>query len=119
MACFHPITGWRDRSGAVKFNAPGLVTDVNSIQVACGQCGGCRLERARQWAIRCMHEAKFHQVNSFITLTYDDEHLPEDGSLKLRDWQQFADKLRADLRYKRKKARARVARLLIRFRSVT
>lgn len=42
-----------------------------------------------------MHEAQMHEANCFITLTYDEEHLPEDGSLVLRDWQLFAKKLRA------------------------
>ena len=44
------------------------------MQVPCGQCIGCRLERSRQWAIRCMHEASLHPINCFITLTYSPEH---------------------------------------------
>lgn len=32
--------------------------------------------------------------SSFLTLTYDDEHLPEDGSLRVEDWQLFAKRLR-------------------------
>ena len=27
------------------------------VLVPCGQCIGCRLEKSRQWAIRCVHEA--------------------------------------------------------------
>lgn len=49
----------------------------------------CRLERSRQWAVRAVHEAKTHDENCFVTLTYDDEHLPHRGSLRLRDWQLF------------------------------
>ena len=41
-----------------------------------------------------MHEAQLHECNSFLTLTYDDEHLPQDGSLVLGDWQNFAKKMR-------------------------
>lgn len=44
--------------------------------MACGQCSGCRLERSKQWAIRCVHEAQLHEVNCFITLTYRDAALP-------------------------------------------
>lgn len=40
-----------------------------------------------------MHEADSHEHNSFLTLTYDDEHL-EQRSLNKRDWQLFAKKLR-------------------------
>lgn len=35
-----------------------------------------------------------HERNAFITLTYDDEHLPEDGGLVLADWQKFAKRAR-------------------------
>jgi len=62
--------------------------------IACGQCIGCRLERSRQWAIRCHHEASLHDKNSFVTLTYNDENLPEDGSLSIRHFQLFMKRLR-------------------------
>lgn len=35
-----------------------------------------------------------HEYNSFVTLTYDDEHLPAHGSLNYRDFQLFAKRLR-------------------------
>lgn len=44
-----------------------------------------------------MHEAQCHDRNSFITLTYDDQHVPTDFSLKLRDWQLFMKRLRKRL----------------------
>lgn len=47
-----------------------------NIEIPCGQCLECRLEYSRQWANRCMLEAKDHKDNCFITLTYDDLHLP-------------------------------------------
>jgi hypothetical protein len=55
---------------------------LSGLKIPCGQCIGCRLEYSRQWAMRCHHEASLHIFNSFITLTYDPEHLPQDGSLK-------------------------------------
>lgn len=60
----------------------------------CGQCIGCRLERSRQWAIRCMHEADMHEDNCFITLTYNEENLPKNRSLQLEDFQNFMKRLR-------------------------
>lgn len=48
----------------------------NAIVVPCGHCIGCRLDYARQWAERCIHEAENHEHNYFLTLTYDDDHLP-------------------------------------------
>lgn len=51
------------------------------LKLPCGRCIGCRLERSRQWATRCMHEASCHDENSFLTLTYSDSHLPTGGTL--------------------------------------
>lgn len=67
------------------------------MQLPCGQCIGCRLERSRQWAVRIMHEASMHEVSSFVTLTYDDKHLPDHGSLRYRDFQLFMKRLRKKL----------------------
>mgnify|MGYP000713034410 CR=1 FL=1 len=41
-----------------------------------------------------MHEASLHEENSFLTLTYDDAHLPADRSLSKRDLQLFLKRLR-------------------------
>lgn len=64
------------------------------FEVPCGQCIGCRLEKARQWAVRCVHEAQMHQENCFITLTYNNQHLPEDRSVNKRALQLFFKRLR-------------------------
>jgi len=40
------------------------------MAVSCGRCIGCRLERGRQWAVRCMHEASLHEDNCFVRLSY-------------------------------------------------
>lgn len=100
MVCFHPLKGWRARlpSGnggyRIVFNiAAGFVDKPQSVP--CGQCTGCRLERSRQWAVRCMHEASLHADNCFLTLTYSDEHVPRDGSLRIRDVQLFLKRLRS------------------------
>lgn len=41
-----------------------------------------------------MHEAQLHEHNSFLTLTYDDDHLPPDGGLRYRDFQLFMKRVR-------------------------
>jgi len=48
-----------------------------------------------------MHEASCHQVNSFVTLTYDEDHLPLGGSLQLADFQLFLKRLRKAIEPKR------------------
>jgi len=55
------------------------------------------MERKRGWAIRAVHEAQMHAENSFITLTYNEEHLPKDQSLHVRHWQLFAKKVRKEM----------------------
>lgn len=80
----------------MKFSHSGAFVD-RTLQIPCGRCAGCRLEKARQWAVRAQHEASLHENNSFITLTYREEDLPEDGSLVLAHWQNFAKKLRRDV----------------------
>lgn len=48
----------------------------DKIEIPCGQCIGCRLEYSRQWAVRCVLESKMFKDNYFLTLTYDEDHLP-------------------------------------------
>lgn len=76
------------------------INSTNPITLPCGRCIGCRLDRAAQWAMRCHHEAQMHQHNSFLTLTYDDAHLPEDYSVSIRTWQLFMKSLRFEVGYK-------------------
>lgn len=70
MAC---INAYQTPSDKVLFTPH---PDSTFIQLPCGQCIGCRLARSREWAIRCTHEAFMFDDKCFITLTYDNEHLP-------------------------------------------
>lgn len=51
------------------------------VDIPCGKCVGCRMDNALQWKIRCCLELQYHKYAYFITLTYDDDHLPfnDDG----------------------------------------
>lgn len=64
------------------------------VSLPCGKCIGCLQARARSWAIRCAHEASLHTHNCFVTLTYDSKHVPEDTSLNVKHWQDFAKRVR-------------------------
>lgn len=44
--------------------------------IPCSKCWACRLNYSAEWATRNMLEAQYHDNNFFITLTYDEEHLP-------------------------------------------
>lgn len=93
MACFHPLEAWQASSGAIAFRE--TKDALRHLWLPCGRCIGCRLVRQRSWALRCMHEAAMHKVNSFITLTYDDDHY--EPGLNYKDFQRFMYRLRQKL----------------------
>lgn len=106
MVCYYPLQGWKSRyknkngKYPVVFNVRDGWAD-KPIKVPCGQCIGCRLDRTKQWATRCLHESSLHDENCFITLTYNDENIPPDKGLCLRDFQTFMKRLRKEI-YPRK-----------------
>ncbi|QXP07889.1 MAG: replication initiator protein [Arizlama microvirus] len=101
MSCVNPLKAFQCFDKSIVFDEIRKHDIVRSLSLPCGQCVGCRLERSRQWAMRCMHEAQTHQSNCFITLTYDDTHLPSDGSLHYKDFQLFVKRLRKKFRFNR------------------
>lgn len=118
MACFHPMIALRklkldgsENEQKIKFLgkkyldnwrellSPALKARIASgeyeaLELPCGNCVGCRLERSRQWAIRCVHEASLHESNCFVTLTYDPDKEGFSPSLNKRDIVLFLKKLR-------------------------
>lgn len=93
MTCFHPLTAYRDtvNGGVIFEQQPGA---WEKLQLACGQCKGCRIDKSKEWAARIVHEAHMHNEKCFITLTYNTENLPLDGSLNKRHFQLFMKRLR-------------------------
>lgn len=100
MSCYHPLKAFpvgQTPSGKTEYKvtsydcdcvsyngsgwtghaySPGLGRSVTDyIEIPCGQCIGCRLDHAREWASRCMVEASKFESNYFLTLTYDDQHI--------------------------------------------
>lgn len=93
--CVKPLLAWQCANSDVVFVSNLKRHDiVRELQLPCGQCIECRLERSRQWAMRCMHEAKMHKDNCFLTLTYKPECLPERGQLVYSDFQKFMKRFR-------------------------
>ena len=67
------------------------------MYVPCGQCAACRIAKKREWTIRLLHEGTMWNEKSFLTLTYNPEHLPGDEGLHKRDLQLFFKRLRKAL----------------------
>jgi len=98
MPCFHPLDAYQSihcdpdtGKRSITFNS-FRARDHVPIKLPCGQCVGCRLERSRQWAVRCIHEAQMHSQNCFITLTFSPEALARrknPASVDVRDFQLF------------------------------
>ncbi len=64
-------------------------------KISCRKCVGCQKARASQRAVQLYCELVTTEFNSyFATLTYDDEHLPLDGSINLKHIQDYNNRLR-------------------------
>lgn len=69
------------------------VFSAQFMRLPCGGCVGCRMARAREWALRCELELRDHERSRWGTLTYDDTHLPP--TLVKRHLSGFIKRLRA------------------------
>ncbi|AXH75839.1 MAG: replication initiator protein [Microviridae sp.] len=108
MPCFKPLIGFVSgllpngrknimfSSGLRDAFHRGEKLPDDVVQLPCGRCVGCRLERSRQWAVRCMHESKVWSDNCFLTLTFDNDSIAKRGtwSLLRSDCQNFLKRLR-------------------------
>ncbi len=107
MPCYTPLKGYKDPiSGGLTFNKKGT---AQTLEVACGQCLGCRIDHRIMWAIRIVHESYLHADqygNSWVTLTYrdpsectdqqlkDGHYVPSNFSLRPEDVSKFIRALR-------------------------
>lgn len=100
MACYNLIPAWRGevlssgKRDIVFKPTRGKSYLDHELLVPCNNCIGCRLERSHQAAMRCMDEAQMCEDNCFITLTYDEVKLPEDGCLDKSHFPLFMKRLR-------------------------
>ena len=101
MTCFKPLKANRSPEGKITFPGKGAGFRIGDLELPCGRCNGCRISKSKEWAIRCVHEAIYQNEqkdcsdnNEFITLTYNDKHLPVDHGLDHRHFQKFIRSLR-------------------------
>lgn len=101
MTCFYPQAGFLVLDDGKKswrsFVRHGDDV-IGPMTVPCGNCIGCRLERSRQWTVRCQHEVMMCERaglgSCFLTLTIDDGHMPSHGELDYRLCQLFHKRAR-------------------------
>lgn len=140
MACYHPLKGFKiginPSTGNDKLKISPYTTDhvelrpdgkyynvsdnsvspfakayTDFVDIPCGRCIGCRLTRSKQWADRAVLELQYHDSNYFLTITYDDDHIPsaeytvpdtgeigESLTLDKKDLQQFWKNLRQEIK---------------------
>lgn len=91
MSCYHPVFAvdsspdlddWTQPK-SLSFRLPSdpeswvkLKRQGRLLKLPCRHCVGCRLDKSREWANRIVMEQSYHSESWFLTLTYDDEHLP-------------------------------------------
>lgn len=104
MSCIKPIT---ITNTAIKTLFKKGLLKTSSIEVSCGRCINCRITKQAQLSYLCSREMleqyKKGHGNSFVTLTYDDNHIPtnDKGFVTLRktDLQKFMKRIRRNLDY--------------------
>lgn len=98
MPCTNPKKCWE--YGTTKNGKPNYVFKRpegykgETQKVPCGKCTSCLIDKAKEWAVRGYHEASTHKLNSFITLTYNNDALPENGTLVRKHLKDFIKLLR-------------------------
>lgn len=97
MPCYNPMRAFQTDYGSIVFSIPR--GDFTALQLPCGKCIGCKLEYSRQWSVRIMNEASLHECNSFLTMTYDDDNIPDDFGLHHNHVQLFMKRMRKALNY--------------------
>lgn len=84
MTCYTPIDAWIHRSKKTDLGKNLLVFSYNpktcnqptpDMQIPCGKCIGCRLQKSKEWSVRCMHEASLYWNNCWLTLTLNDDYI--------------------------------------------
>ena len=82
-----PIFGWE-----------GVKKGLTEIKLPCGKCPECCKDYYTMWATRGSRELQQWDTSIFVTLTYSDEHLPENRSLNKKHVQDFIKRIKKHFR---------------------
>lgn len=93
--CTRPIKAFENPDGGRPiFGWAGEVAATREIKLPCGKCPECMKDYYQNWATRGSRELMRWESNLFITLTYNEENLPENKSLDKRAVQLFIKKVK-------------------------
>lgn len=93
--CTRQVTAFRNPSGGRPiFGWSGVKEGLQELKLPCGRCPECLKDYYTSWATRGAKELLQWETSLFITLTYNDENLPEQGSLKIDDVQKFIKRVK-------------------------
>ena len=87
MRCTSPVR--------LRHLSPSLYPD--GLLVPCGKCLACRIAKRTEWAMRMLHELSDYDDAVFVTLTYDEDHIPSNHSLKKSDLQKWFKRVRKEI----------------------
>lgn len=93
MRCLSPVTIKNPNFNPDSAD-PRVAQEPRYIEVPCGKCYNCLRTRANEWVFRLNVEMRHNLCAIFLTLTYDDDHLPKDGSLCYKHVQDYYKRLR-------------------------
>ena len=105
MPCFSPLMRGGDGKGKFAVWSMNNATEAlaskrfnqNMSVIPCRNCIGCRQRKRLDWTLRGVHELQTSGKAAFITLTYDDDHLPADKCISIEVLQKFFKRLRKQL----------------------
>lgn len=93
--CTRELTAYQNPTGGRPiFGEEGRKNGLPELKLPCGKCPECCRDYYTAWATRGSRELACWDSSLFVTLTYDDDHLPPDGSLNKKDVQDFIKRLK-------------------------
>lgn len=92
--CTRPLTAFENLKGGRPIFREDDPNIGDIIELPCGKCPECQKDYYTQWATRGSRELQNWDTSVFITLTYDDDHLPTPPSLVKKDVQDFIKRLK-------------------------
>lgn len=102
MHCTSPKKAWKGGvtdtfQQGITFKQPEDRLYEKPMLLPCGTCDSCKFGRAREWSLRISHETSMHEENDFITLTYNEDNVPDNYSADKTEIPRFIKRLRNEI----------------------